>query len=143
MTVKRVLSEKGSDVLTIQPHRTVLDAARLIAEKRIGALIVAEADKAVLGILSERDIVRAVSEKGAEALNLPLSHYMTKKVVTCTPAMTVRDVMGMMTQGKFRHVPVVENGRLVGIISIGDMVKQRLAEMEAEASAIRDYIVTA
>jgi CBS domain-containing protein len=143
MTVKRVLSEKGSDVLTIQPHRTVLDAARLIAEKRIGALIVAEADKVVLGILSERDIVRAVSEKGAEALSLPLSHYMTKKVVTCTPAMTVRDVMSMMTQGKFRHVPVVENGHLVGIISIGDMVKQRLAEMEAEASAIRDYIVTA
>jgi CBS domain-containing protein len=143
MSIARILEDKGRDVQTIQPHRTLAEAARLMSERRIGAAVVTGADGAVLGILSERDIVRAVADNGPAALDEPVSRRMTGKVVTCGPGMTIDTAMEVMTQGKFRHLPVVENGRLVGIVSIGDIVKRHIEKMEAETRAMRDYIAMA
>ncbi len=143
MTVQRVLANKGHDILTIQPHRTLADAAAVLGEKRIGALLVTGAQGELLGILSERDLVRAIGKDGAAALAHAVSKHMTAKVVTTTPAAKLDDVMVMMTQGRFRHVPVMENGKLAGLISIGDVVKHRVADIEADAKALRDYIAMA
>ena len=143
MNVEHILAAKGRDVLTIEPDRTLADAARALTERKIGAVVVADADRAVLGILSERDIVRAVARGGAAALGDPVSQYMTAKVVTCTGHSSINELMEVMTERKFRHVPIVENGRLAGIISIGDVVKHRVAEIEAEHQALREYIATA
>ena len=143
MTVRAILDFKGRDVTTIEPDKTLGDAASLLSQHKIGALVVTGADHRVTGILSERDIVRTLSKSGAAALDEKISACMTREVVTCGPVDTMSELMGRMTAGRFRHVPVVENGRLVGIISIGDVVKYRLAEMERESSALRDYIRTA
>ncbi|MFZ4531206.1 MAG: CBS domain-containing protein [Alsobacter sp.] len=139
MTVSRILALKGRDVATIAPHRSVADAVALLAARRIGAVIVGGDDGAVLGILSERDIVRALAA-GADALQHPVSRYMTAEVITCTPDMLIVDVMEEMTAGRFRHMPVMESGRLAGIVSIGDVVKHRLDEMQHETRALREYI---
>jgi CBS domain-containing protein len=143
MTVDHILQSKGRSVETIDPDRTLGDAARLLSERKIGAVLVSNTFRPVLGILSERDIVRAVATHGPSALGEPVSRFMTEKVMTCTGRSGINEVMGMMTDGKFRHVPVVEGGRLVGIVSIGDVVKHRLAEIEAESQAMREYIATA
>lgn len=143
MSVANILADKGRDVQTIQPHRTLAEAARILAERRIGAAVVTGADGSVLGILSERDIVRAVSEAGADALNEPVSRRMTAKVMTCPESTTIETAMEMMTSGKFRHLPVVQNGRLSGIVSIGDVVKRHIEKIEAETKAMRDYIAMA
>ena len=141
MTVSRILALKGRDVTTITPHRSVADAIALLAARRIGAVIVGGDDGAVLGILSERDIVRALAA-GADALQHPVSRYMTAEVITCAPDMLIIDVMEEMTAGRFRHMPVMEGGRLAGIVSIGDVVKHRLDEMQHETQALREYITT-
>src|SRR5712692_5956815 len=133
MTVRAILDLKGRDVTTITPHMTLGDAASLLSQHKIGALVVTGADRRVTGILSERDIVKAVSAGGA-ALEEKVAARMTREVITCGPQDTMAELMGHMTAGRFRHLPVVENGRLVGIISIGDVVKHRLAEMERESS---------
>ena len=143
MTVKAILSSKGRNVIAIEPSADLAAATKLLAEKRIGALLITGAEGRVVGILSERDIVRTLAARGASALQLPLSEVMTRKVVTCTEAETVSVIMERMTSGKFRHIPVVEQERLVGVISIGDVVKHRLQEVEQESSALRDYIQTA
>jgi CBS domain-containing protein len=143
MNVEHILADKGRHVLTIEPGRTLGEAARLLSDKRIGAVVVSDAPHSVLGILSERDIVRAIATRGAAALEEPVSRYMTAKVVTCTGRSPVNDLMEIMTNGKFRHVPVIENGRLSGIVSIGDIVKHRVAEIESESQALREYIATA
>lgn len=143
MTVQAILSAKGGNVITIEPTADLAAAAKLLAERRIGALLVTGAEGRVVGILSERDIVKTLAARGATALQLPLAEVMTRKVVTCTQAETVSVIMERMTAGKFRHVPVVEQDRLIGVISIGDVVKHRLQEMEKESSALRDYIQTA
>ena len=144
MTVTAILSHKGSDVLTIEPAADLAAAARLLVERRIGALVVTGVDNRVVGILSERNIVRAFAERGAKALAVPVAEVMTRTVVTCGLAETVSEIMERMTAGKFRHVPVVdEQGRLAGIVSIGDVVKWRLDEMKHESGALRDYIRTA
>jgi CBS domain-containing protein len=143
MTVKAILAAKGGDVVTIEPDISVSAASRILAERRIGALVVTGADRRVVGILSERDIVQRLAVDGASALDLPLNEVMTRKVTTCSPTDTISTVMERMTQGKFRHLPVVDQGRLAGIVSIGDVVKHRLEEMEREQSALRDYIQTA
>jgi CBS domain-containing protein len=143
MTVRAILAAKGGDVVTIDPNTTVLAASRLLAERRIGALVVTGPDRRVIGIVSERDIVQQLAVDGARALDLPLSEVMTRKVMTCHPADTISSMMERMTEGKFRHLPVVDQGRLVGIVSIGDIVKYRLEEMEREQSALREYIQTA
>jgi CBS domain-containing protein len=143
MTVKAILTAKGGDIVTIEPNTSVLAASKLMAERRIGALVVTGADRRLVGIVSERDIVQRLAVDGAATLDLPLNEVMTRKVTTCNPADTISSVMERMTQGKFRHLPVLDQGRLVGIVSIGDVVKHRLEDMEREQSALRDYIQTA
>ena len=139
MTVEHILAAKGRNVVTIEPSRTLGDAARLLDEKRIGAVVVSDADHAVLGIFSERDIVKAVARGGAAALDEPVSRHMTAKVITCTGRSAISELMERMTSQRVRHVPVVENGQLRGMISIGDIVKHRLTELEAEDQVMHDY----
>ncbi len=143
MIVKSIIDAKGRDVVTMEPGSSLDIAAKLLAERRIGAVVVLGPDSRVIGILSERDIVRAVSERGSAALQEQVSQVMTRKVVTCTLDETIHSIMERMTAGKFRHVPVLEQGRLAGIVSIGDVVKNRIVEMEQESAALRDYIQTA
>jgi CBS domain-containing protein len=143
MTVKTILATKGSNVLSIEPTASLEAAVAMLAKHRVGALLVLGPDRRVIGILSERDIVRALAERGAGALKEPLAQTMTRKVVTCSQSDTVGALMERMTTGKFRHLPVIEQDQLVGIISIGDVVKLRVQEMEQESAALRDYIQTA
>ena len=143
MTVRAILSRKGRDVATIAPTVNLSEAVRLLAQRRIGAVVVTGPDDRVAGILSERDIVRSLSERGPAALDDNVAAVMTRKVMTCTEAETVAAIMERMTAGKFRHLPVVEQGRLAGIISIGDVVKWRLEEIEGETNALREYIAMA
>ena len=143
MTVKDVLAVKGSDVATIEPSADLATAAKMLAARRIGALLVLGADRRVAGILSERDIVRALAADGSAALEKPVSSVMTRKVVSCSPVDTLNGLMELMTTGKFRHLPVLEQNQLVGVISIGDVVKWRLQELEHEQDELRDYIRTA
>ncbi len=143
MTVSTILAGKGREVLTIEPSAKLADAVRLLGEKRIGAAVILGADRRIAGIISERDIVRVLAERGAPVLDEPVSQTMTRKVETCSEGETVSNIMERMTVGKFRHMPVVDQGRVVGIVSIGDIVKHRLHEMERESAAMRDYIITA
>lgn len=143
MTVSTILADKGRDVVAIDPHATLAQAAKLLADKRIGAALILGADRRISGIISERDIVRALAESGAAALDEPVSGTMTRTVETCNESEPIRNLLERMTAGKFRHLPVVDQGRLVGIISIGDAVKHRLQEMERESAAMHDYILTA
>jgi CBS domain-containing protein len=143
MTVKAILSVKGTDVFTIEPTANLAGAARLLAERKVGALVVTGPDRRVIGIVSERDIVQELAAHGAASFDLPLTEVMTRNVMTCGVGDTISSVMERMTNGKFRHLPVVEQGRLTGLVSIGDVVKHRLKEMEREQSALRDYIQTA
>jgi CBS domain-containing protein len=143
MYVQSILTAKGTDVLTIEPTASIETAVKLLAERRVGALLVLGPERRVIGIVSERDVVRTVAEAGAAALQLPVSQAMTRKVSTCTLADSVSSIMEQMTNGKFRHLPVVEQDQLLGIVSIGDVVKHRLMEMQQESEALRDYIQTA
>ena len=143
MNVEQLLRDKGREVVSVQPHRTLAEAIRTLSEKRIGAVVVMGADGSLVGILSERDIIRALGELGGAALESAVSRSMTSKVVTCRPQTSVDELMEIMTTGRFRHVPVVENGRVTGIVSIGDVVKHRVAAIEAESKAMRDYIAMA
>jgi CBS domain-containing protein len=143
MTVKSILSAKGDEVVTIEPNASLTAAVKQLVERNIGALVVTGADSRVVGILSERDIVQQLAASGTAALERPVSEAMTRKVMTCALSDTISSVMERMTQGKFRHLPVVEQSRLAGIVSIGDVVKHRLRQMEQESAALRDYIQTA
>lgn len=143
MTVRTILAAKGRDVIVIDPGASLADAAKLLAEKRIGAVLVLGADRRMVGIISERDIVQALAARGAAVLDEPVSGTMTRKVEICNEGETISSLMERMTEGKFRHLPVLDQGRLAGIISIGDVVKHRLREMERESAAMRDYILTA
>ena len=143
MTVRLILEEKGRDVVTLEPGATLAQAAQLLGARRIGAVVVTAGDRNIRGIRSERDIVRAVGELGTEALSLTVDKAMTAKVSTCREANTVNEVMEIMTRGRFRHLPVEKDGQLDGIISIGDVVKLRIEEVEREAEQIREYIATA
>ena len=143
MTVRSILDTKGHDVVTLQPGATLAEASRLLGSRRIGAVVVTRGDRKIQGILSERDIVRALGEHGAAALDLTIDKVMTAKVMTCSEAGTVNEVMEIMTRGRFRHLPVEKDGQLDGIISIGDVVKRRIEEAEREAAQIREYIATA
>ncbi len=143
MTVKSILGAKGRDVITASPASTLQDLANTLAGKRIGAIVVAGTGGEVLGIISERDVVKAVAAAGAAALSAPVSAHMTAKVVTCGEDQTIVSVMEEMTKGRFRHMPVLKDGRLIGIVSIGDNVKHRVAEMESEQQALKEYIHSA
>jgi CBS domain-containing protein len=143
MSIKSILSTKGDNVVTIEPAATLEVAVNTLTQQRIGALVVLGPDRRVTGIVSERDIIRALAQHGADVLKQPIAQVMTRKVATCTQGETVATIMETMTNGRFRHIPVVEQDRLVGIISIGDVVKHRLKEMEQESAALRDYIQSA
>ena len=144
MNVKAILAAKklGGDIISIEPTADLATAAKLLSKHRIGSVVILGAGERLVGILSERDIVRAVSEQGAGALALPVGQVMTRDVATCGEDDTVASIMERMTAGRFRHMPVVANGRLVGLISIGDVVKLRVEEIEGESEAMRDYIRT-
>ena len=143
MIVKSIIEIKGYDVVTLEPGATLDAAAKLLAGRRIGAAVVLGADDRVVGILSERDIVRAIAERGAGAMQEQVSQVMTRKVVTCSLDETLHSIMERMTEGKFRHLPVIEQGKLSGIISIGDVVKHRIVEIEQESDALKSYIQSA
>ena len=140
--VETVLKTKGREVLTVGPDQSVTEAVDLIHTKRIGAVIVTGEDGAVLGIFSERDLIRGVAETGPSVVNQPVSTLMTELVHVCSPGNTMTEVMGMMTRRRIRHLPVLDDGELVGIISIGDAVKARIAETEMEAETLKEYIAT-
>jgi CBS domain-containing protein len=143
MIVKTILAAKRGDVVTIEPTADLAAAVKLLAERRIGSVVILGADHRIVGILSERDIVRSLAEHGPTVLNEPVAQVMTRDVKTCSEDDTIGDLMGRMTTGKFRHMPVVEHGKLIGIVSIGDVVKNRVEEIDHEAKALRDYIQTA
>lgn len=142
MTVCAILDIKGHQVESVEPQTTLADAAKLLADRKIGAVLVMSGSR-MEGILSERDIVRSLGERGAAVLTEPVSGVMTRRVVSCRPADTVASIMETMTTGKFRHLPVIDGGLVVGLISIGDVVKWRVQEYEAEQEALRQYIKTA
>jgi CBS domain-containing protein len=140
MNVAAILRQKGRAVTTVSPSVTLLDVANKLAAKRIGAIVVVGTRGEVAGIISERDIIRALSDGGSECLARPVSEIMTRQVVTCQETDTLDELMAMMTAKRFRHLPVVTDKALVGIISIGDVVKHHVAEVKMEATAMRDYI---
>lgn len=142
MNVATILKAKGYNVVTASPGMTLAEAARLLSEKRIGALVIMQG-RQILGILSERDIVKTVAYAGAEALERPVRDVMTSRVVTCSLNDSVNELMDEMTDRRFRHLPVVEDGELVGIVSIGDVVKRRIETAVREVDQIREYIATA
>jgi CBS domain-containing protein len=143
MTICIILASKGREVVTIAPSASLASAVGLLVEKCIGAVLILGADRRVVGILSERDVVRALAERGAGALEEPVSQTMTRKVSTCNENESVFNIMERMTEGRSRHVPVVNQGQLVGIVSIGDVVKHRLHQMERDSATMHDYILTA
>ena len=142
MTVRAILEAKGRQIVAIEPETLLASAAKVLADRRIGAVLVLSRGR-LQGILSERDVVRSIGEFGAAVLTLPVSAVMTRNVVSCRQTDTVGSIMELMTNRKFRHLPVVENGEIIGVISIGDIVKSRLREFENEQQALHDYIKTA
>ena len=140
MLVKQILQEKGRDVATVASTTTLSEAARLLAARRVGALVVRDGDGPIAGMLSERDIIGALAEQSAAALDQNVAVHMTRRVSTCRESDSVEDLMELMTRKRFRHVPVVEDGRMIGIVSIGDIVKSHIAETELEAESLRGYI---
>jgi CBS domain-containing protein len=141
MNVDGILRAKGAKVVTIQPSATVGDLVAGLAEARIGAMVVSADGRSVDGIVSERDVVRALSRHGARVSDLPVSELMTRNVVTCAPRDSVKQLMTEMTRRRIRHLPVVADGELVGIVSIGDVVKNRLEEMETETNVLREAYI--
>lgn len=143
MHVTAILNDKGRAVECAAADNKVMDVVRRLSARRIGAVVVTAADGSIAGIISERDIIRVLGAHGTAALEWSVVDVMTRRVVTCREDDTVSDIMQVMTDGRFRHLPVVEDGRLVGIVSIGDVVKRHIAEVESDAVAMRDYIAHA
>ena len=140
MKVSNLLATKGSDVATISQERSVADAVALLKERGIGALVVTGAKAPIAGMFSERDVVRALATSGATALDMKVAELMSAEVSVCSPSTELNDLMTMMTERRFRHVPVVADGRLVGLVSIGDVVKARLEELEHDKKDLLDYV---
>lgn len=143
MSVSTILKSKGSDVISVKPDSTLAAVVETLSSRRIGAVLVTHADGMVAGVLSERDVVRALAQHGADALGMPATSFMTAEVVSARPQDSIERVMEKMTHGRFRHLPILDEGRLVGIISIGDVVKRRIDDAEHEAQALRDYVTQA
>jgi CBS domain-containing protein len=142
MTVRAILDTKGHQIQSVEPDARLSAAIKILADRKIGAVLVMSKGR-IEGILSERDIVRVLGDRGASVLEEPVSAVMTRKVISCRQSDTVAAIMEMMTLGKFRHLPVVEEGMVVGLISIGDIVKWRVHEFEMEQEALQNYIKTA
>lgn len=140
MLVSQILKGKGDLVFTASPHETMAAAAALLHSRRVGAMVIVDQHDDVVGILSERDVVRLVAELGAAGLNQPVSKWMTRDVLFAAPTETVGLLLERMTDRRVRHLPVIQNDRLVGIVSIGDLVKSKIAETEAEAETLKAYI---
>jgi CBS domain-containing protein len=143
MNVEAILRNKGRNVVTVTPHARISAAVALLRRHGIGALVVSGDGGAVDGILSERDIVHALADQGSNALELDVAQLMSRRVVTCKPSDSVADLMSRMTERRIRHIPVIEHGALAGIVSIGDVVKNRLDEVESEATSMREFIANA
>jgi len=140
MTVKAILESKGNNVVTIEPTASLAAAVKILADRRIGTLVILGADRRVVGIVSERDVVRHLHTHGASALSRPISKIMTATVATCRKSDTVDSVSVLMTKNRVRHVPVLDGKKLIGIVSIGDVVKTRMEELEAEQQQLQSYI---
>jgi CBS domain-containing protein len=143
MHVASILKVKGYAVETVRADANLMSVAGRLADKRIGAVVVTDRSGKVAGIVSERDIVQALAKEGVGCLDWPVAEIMTREVLTCTEDDTIDELMSRMTMRRCRHLPVIAGGRLAGIISIGDVVKHHIAEVEMEAMAMRDYIATA
>jgi len=142
MKVADILAVKSSDIATTRPDSRVSTVAGLLKLKRIGALVVSDDGDHIAGIISERDIVQGLVDHGEELLKMPVSEIMTRTVKTCAPDAAITEIMAEMTRSRIRHLPVVTDGRLIGIVSIGDVVKNRLDELQSEANVLRDYFVS-
>lgn len=142
MFVREILKTKGSDVFTIRGDRSIDELAKELVARRIGAAVVVDGRGALIGVISERDIVYAVAEHGVACLDRRVAELMTADVITCTPDTGIVEVMNQMTKRRIRHLPVLDDGRLAGLVSIGDVVKQRIASAEREAEQLRQYITT-
>jgi CBS domain-containing protein len=140
MLIAQILAGKGRDVISTRPEATIDEVAHLLNDKRIGAVVVLDAGRQLCGIISERDLARGLARHGAALLQMQVADLMTRGVVTCAPEDDLQTLMQRMTEGRFRHLPVVKDGNLSGIISIGDVVKHRLQELEVETHMLQDYI---
>ncbi len=143
MSISSILGQKGRQVITARANQTLQEICELLAANRIGAVVLTDDDMHIEGILSERDIVRAISQEGPGVLATPAQGQMSRNVVTAQEKDTVDAVLGRMSEGRFRHMPVVRDGRLIGVVSIGDIVKRKIEHAEREAAEIRNYIATA
>lgn len=143
MVIAGILKEKGGKIVSVPPNASIADVVQKLTTNRIGAVLVVSGDGALKGILSERDVVRSLAENGAGALDRTAADLMTSNVTTATPQTTVAAAMELMTAGRFRHVPVLDDGRLVGLVSIGDVVKAKIASAEQEVDSLRAYVVGA
>lgn len=141
MHVSAIIGDKGTAVYSVGPDDVVSDAVAMLSNKRIGAVLVTQGDQ-VLGVFSERDVIRALSRAGAGIMSQPVKDFMTTDVVTCRRGDSIDHLMGLMTERRIRHLPVIEEGKVVGMISIGDVVKFRIAEAEAESDALKSYIAS-
>lgn len=141
MNVDGILRAKGANVVTIRPDASVGQLVDGLRDERIGAMVVSEDGRSVLGIVSERDVVRALADRGPRILEAPVAELMTRQVYSCTPQDTVKHVMAEMTRRRIRHLPVITGGALSGIVSIGDVVKNRLEEMETETNVLREAYI--
>ena len=143
MTVAAILANKGREVFTATPEQTLDEICRFLADKKIGAALITDPQEKLVGIITERDIVRVIARNGSAVLTSKVAGYMTQKVVTCAESDSINEIMERMTAGNFRHIPVVEGGRLTGVISNRDVVRQRIRDVEREAEDMRSYIATA
>lgn len=140
MTVATILKDKGANIISASPNDTLSNICAILGERRIGAVMVLNTDESIAGIVSERDIVGAISREGAAVLERSVADFMTRNVVTCKSEDSINDVMSKMTTGRFRHVPVLDEGKLIGLISIGDVIKERIVQAERDAEEMRSYI---
>ena len=140
MHVQAIIGNKGSQIVSIGSQATILEACRLLAEHRIGAVLILDGER-VAGVFSERDVVRALAQHGESALQIPLTEVMSRNVLTCKPEDSIDDVMAVMTARRVRHLPVLADGKLAGIVSIGDVVKHRLDEAALEVDSLREYVL--
>ncbi|HET9019720.1 MAG TPA: CBS domain-containing protein [Acetobacteraceae bacterium] len=143
MTIAAILKHKGYDVASVRPTVTVAEVARLLSGRRIGAVVVQDAAETLLGIVSERDIIHAIAANGPRALDMTAGQLMTRALKTASPDMTIVQAMTVMTAGRFRHLPVIEHGALIGIVSIGDIVKARIMQQEHEVDSLKAYVAGA
>jgi len=142
MSVASILAGKSNEIISARTNASLLEIAETLSKNRIGCIVLEDGKGGIAGIVSERDLVRAIGSSGHGVLSSPVSKYMTKNVITCKRSDTMDTIMAAMTRGRFRHMPVVEDGKLIAVISIGDVVKLRIEEAELEAAAMRDYIAT-